>query len=63
MKRSHIKSSMIIPFNKGNETDPYAVLNLNVVRKQREFSDRDITVVKELINMASVALTPLKAQG
>jgi ligand-binding sensor protein len=62
MKRSHIKSSMIIPFNKGNETDPYAVLNLNVVRKQREFSDRDITVVKELINMASVALTPLRIE-
>lgn len=59
MKRKYIKSSMIVPFNKGSESDVYGVINLNMVRKSQDFSEKDIAVVKELVNMASVALIPL----
>lgn len=59
MRRSDIKSSMILPFNKGDSHDVYGVINLNITRKNIEFSERDISVVKELVSMASVALIPL----
>ncbi len=60
MKRGYIKSSMIVPFNKADKQDVYGVINLNVVRKNREFSEKDTTLVKELINLASIALIPVK---
>ena len=60
MKRSNIKSSLIVPFSKANTQDVYGVLNLNVVRMNREFSDKDISLVKEMVNMAGIALIPLK---
>lgn len=60
LKRHYIKSSMIIPFNDGKSEDVYGVINLNIVRKDRDFSDRDIAIVKELINLASTALIPLQ---
>lgn len=60
MKRKYIKSSMIVPFNKENTDDVYGVINLNILRKNIEFSKRDIALVKELVNMASIALVPLK---
>ncbi len=60
MKRQYIKSSMIVPFNKANQPDVDGVLNLNVVRKKKEFSRKDIAFVKELTNLASVALLPVK---
>ncbi|MCX5666230.1 MAG: PocR ligand-binding domain-containing protein [Candidatus Omnitrophica bacterium] len=59
MKRSDIKSSMILPFNKGDSHDVYGVINLNIMRRDTAFSERDISVVKELVNMASIALIPL----
>lgn len=59
MKRRDIKSSMIVPFNKGNTADVYGVINLNIMRKNVDFCDRDITLVKELVNMASIALISL----
>jgi len=59
MKREYIKSSMIIPFNKGDSHDIYGVINLNIARKDKEFSEKDVLYVKELVNMASIALTPL----
>lgn len=59
MKRSVIKSSMIVPFNKGNTHDVYGVINLNITRKHADFSERDIAIVKELVNLAGVALIPL----
>ncbi|OGW76156.1 MAG: hypothetical protein A2Z72_02285 [Omnitrophica bacterium RBG_13_46_9] len=60
MKRQYIKSSMIVPFSKANDHDVYGVINLNVLRKNRDFSDKDITLAKELINLASIALVPVK---
>ncbi|MFH1594738.1 MAG: PocR ligand-binding domain-containing protein [Candidatus Omnitrophota bacterium] len=60
MKRQYIKSSMIVPFNKADNHDVYGVLNLNVVRRKKDFSDRDIDIVKELTNLASIALIPIK---
>ncbi len=60
MKRRYIKSSLIMPFNKGNAPDVYGVINLNIVRKNVDFSQRDIALVKELVKMASVALTPFR---
>lgn len=60
MKRRGIKSSMIVPFNKGNSHDVYGVINLNIARRNTAFSDKDIAIVKELINLTSVALIPLK---
>ena len=59
MKRRDIKSSMIMPFNKGNTADVYGVINLNIMRKNVDFSEKDIALVKELVNMASIALLPL----
>ena len=59
MKRSDIKSSMILPFNKGDSQDVYGVINLNITRKNTAFSERDISVIKELVNMTSIALLPL----
>jgi len=59
MKRSDIKSSMIVPFNKWNTHDVYGVINLNIVRRNRAFSENDIQIVKELVKMASIALLPL----
>lgn len=60
MKRGYIKSSMIVPFRKREEDNIYGVINLNVVRKEREFTERDTTLVKELISLASIALVPVK---
>lgn len=59
MKRKDIKSSMIVPFTKGGAHDVYGVINLNIVRKNVDFSEKDIAVVKELVRMASIALIPL----
>lgn len=59
MKRRDIKSSMILPFNKGDSPDVYGVINLNITRKNTAFSERDILVVKELVDMTSIALIPL----
>ena len=58
MKRGYIKSSVIVPFNKANAPEVYGVINLNVVRKRKQFSDRDIALVKELTNLAGTALFP-----
>ncbi|MFH0731615.1 MAG: PocR ligand-binding domain-containing protein [Candidatus Omnitrophota bacterium] len=60
MKRKDITSSMIVPFSKPNSESAYGVINLNIMRKNINFSDRDIALVKELVNLASIALTPLK---
>ncbi len=59
MKRREIKSSMILPFNKGDSHDVYGVINLNITRKNTAFSERDISVVKGLVDMTSIALIPL----
>ncbi len=59
MKRRDIKSSLIVPFNKGKSHDVYGVINLNLIRKARDFSDKDIALVKELVKMASISLIPL----
>ena len=65
MKRKYIKSSMIVPFRKAlgqeNSHEVYGVINLNMVKKEQGFSERDIALVKELVNLASIALAPLKA--
>ena len=60
LNRKYIKSSMIIPFEKGNSHEVYGVINLNVVRKDRDFSEKDIALTRELINMASAALAALQ---
>ncbi|MFH1753913.1 MAG: PocR ligand-binding domain-containing protein [Candidatus Omnitrophota bacterium] len=60
MKRDYIKSSMIVPFNRADKQDVYGVINLNVMRKDKEFTDKDATIVKELINLASIALLPVR---
>ena len=59
MTRKYIRSSMIVPFRKANESDVYGVLNLNIVRRKKEFSEKDTALVKELTNLASIALAPL----
>ncbi len=63
MKRRDIKSSMILPFNKGNTHDIYGVINLNIMRKNVSFSEKDIAIAKELVDMASIALIPLYQQN
>ncbi|MBL7068988.1 MAG: PocR ligand-binding domain-containing protein [Candidatus Omnitrophica bacterium] len=60
MMRKYIKASMIVPFNKADDQDVYGVINLNMVRKEKEFSKRDIALIKKLVNFASVALAPVK---
>lgn len=62
MKRTDIKSSMILPFGKANTHDLYGVINLNIMRKDVSFSEKDIAVAKELVHLASVALIPLYQQ-
>lgn len=62
MKRNSIKSSMIVPFNKGDGHEVYGVINLNIARRGAAFTDKDIALVKELVNLTSVALTPLRAK-
>ena len=59
MRRKYIKSSMIVPFNKGNTHDLYGVININMVRKNIDFSEKDIALVKELVNMAGSGPIPL----
>lgn len=61
MKRRDIVSSMIVPFTKGDSHDIYGVINLNIARKNVDFSEKDIALVKELVHMASIALFPLQA--
>jgi ligand-binding sensor protein len=58
MKRRYIKSSMIVPFPKEKNHDVYGVINLNMIRKNINFSKKDIAFVQELINLASIALVP-----
>ena len=63
LKRKEIKSSMIIPFSKlnsENTKDLYGVINLNMVRREKDFSEKDITIVKELTNLASIALAGIQ---
>lgn len=60
MKRSDIRASLIIPFTKGDSDEVYGVVNLNVIRKEKEFSDKDILFVRELISLAGIALIPVK---
>lgn len=60
MKRPYIQSAMIMPFHKANDHDVYGVINLNLIRKFREFSENDIAFVRELTNLASIALIPVK---
>ncbi|MEA3489169.1 MAG: GAF domain-containing protein [Candidatus Omnitrophota bacterium] len=60
MKRDDIRSSMIVPFNKANSDDVYGVLSLNILRKDKKFSDRDIVLTKELVNLASIALIAIQ---
>jgi len=62
MTRGYIKSSMIVPFNRGASDDVYGVINLNITRKEKEFSDKDISIVKELVNMAGTALAPIRKE-
>ncbi|MBU4377402.1 MAG: PocR ligand-binding domain-containing protein [Candidatus Omnitrophica bacterium] len=63
LTRSYIKSSMIVPFEKGGKNHQvYGVINLNILRKNRDFSERDIAMVRELIKLASVALTPISGE-
>ncbi len=47
---------MIIPFPKVKSHDVYGVINLNMVRKNINFSKTDIAFVQELLNLASTAL-------
>jgi ligand-binding sensor protein len=63
MKRNSIKSSMIVPFNKGDNHEVYGVINLNIARKGAAFTEKDIALVKELVNLTSVALTPLRMKS
>lgn len=60
MKRKYIKSSMIVPFGKTDNQNAYGVISLNVVRKNKDFSKKDIAFVKELVNLAGIALLPVK---
>jgi ligand-binding sensor protein len=60
MKRKYIRSSMIVPFSKINHHDVYGVINLNMMRKRKQFSTKDIAFAKELTSLASVALLPAK---
>jgi ligand-binding sensor protein len=60
MKRRYINSSLIVPFNRENTRNVYGVINLNITRKDIQFSDRDIQLVKSLVNMISVALIPVR---
>lgn len=60
MKRSYIKSSIIVPFPKGSNHEVYGVINLNMVRKNINFSQKDIAFVQELLNLASTALIPFQ---
>lgn len=64
MKRGYIKSSMIVPFSRpfdrNGSHDVYGVINLNIVRKERSFSEKDIALVQELINLVSLALLPVQ---
>lgn len=62
MKRTYIKSSMIVPFPKGKTDQVYGVINLNMLRKNINFSQKDIAFVQELLNLASTALIPFEQQ-
>lgn len=63
MRRRNINSSMIVPFKKGNSDEAYGVINLNIARKNVDFSEKDIALVKELVRMASIALIPFQKQA
>lgn len=63
LKRKYIKSSMVVPFDKGKNNKLRGVINLNMIRKDRDFSERDIALIKELANLASIALVPLRASN
>jgi len=60
MKRRYIMSSLVLPFSKADEEDIYGVLNLNILRKEQDFTERDIAIIKELVNITSLALIPLQ---
>jgi ligand-binding sensor protein len=60
MKREYIRSSMIVPLSKANSPSVYGVINLNITRKDKEFSHKDISLIKGLIKLASIALLPVE---
>jgi len=51
---------MIVPFPKGKSREVYGVINLNMVRKNTQFSKKDIAFVQEMLNLASTALIPFQ---
>ncbi|MBL7071925.1 MAG: PocR ligand-binding domain-containing protein [Candidatus Omnitrophica bacterium] len=63
LKRKNIKSSMVVPLgkiSKENAKDLYGVINLNIARKERDFSEKDTALVQELTNLASIALAGIQ---
>jgi len=63
LKRKNIKSSMVVPLGKvtkENIKDLYGVINLNVARKEKDFSEKDTALVQELTNLASIALAGIQ---
>ena len=63
LKRKNIKSSMVVPLgkvSKENVKDLYGVINLNVARKEKDFSAKDTAIVQELTNLASIALAGIQ---
>ncbi len=54
---------MVVPLgkmSKENVKDLYGVINLNVARKERDFSEKDTALVQELTNLASIALAGIQ---
>jgi len=63
LKRKYIRSSIVVPINKVDADDShavYGVINLNIVRKDKDFSEKDIAIIRELTNLASVALEAIQ---
>jgi len=61
MQREDVVSAVVAPIIPEAAQEPIGVLNLRTSNPQRQFTDKDIELLKRLLELASVALTSLRA--
>lgn len=61
LRRPELRSSMLVPIIPMGQTRPMGVLSLGVTRTESLYRDEDVGFVRQLVNLAEVALAGLGA--
>jgi len=63
MQREDVVSAVVAPIIPEAAHEPMGVLNLRTSNPQRQFTDKDIELLKRLLHLASIALTAISLRG